>query len=99
MKAMYGNMKRVSPVASVKASGFSLMPPAMAQTRSGAAMTPRTLTMKTASASTVKTLSMKRFSPSSGSFSLTSESIGTNACWKAPSAKRRRSILGSLKAT
>ena len=91
-------MKRVSALARSKALGADARPLAIAQTSSGAATTPRMLAAKTESASTVKTWSMKvPASPSLLSF--TSASIGTKACWKAPSAKRRRSMFGSLKAT
>src|SRR5258708_37019271 len=66
---------------------------------SGAAIIPAVETIKSATASSVATWSTRERVSSAVRALRYSPSIGTNACANAPSAKSRRSRLGSLNAT
>ena len=66
---------------------------------SGAAMTPMSVTINRIIASSVTTWSTSTLVSSWPFLFLYSPKIGTKACENAPSANRRRSRLGSLKAT
>jgi hypothetical protein len=99
MKPMYGNIQRVMTTAASKPSGLCFSPLAMAHTSHGAANTPATQVAVSAQASTVAIWSISTLVASSPSFCLRPANTGTNAWLKAPSAKRRRNMLGMRNAT
>ena len=86
-------------VVSANLSAVSANPGAVMVITHGAASIPITVTIARARVSNPETYETNTRVASSPCLLLYSARIGTNACEKAPSAKIRRSRLGSLKAT
>src|SRR5512134_465991 len=99
MKRMYGNIQRVITVASWNASGLRASPEAINQTSTGAASTPATETASSTQNNADPTWLTNSEVVSSLPRERTSASIGTKACWNAPSANSLRSRFGSRNAT
>src|SRR5258706_8202607 len=99
MNRMYGNIQRVSSVASANLAGCPTKPVAIAHTSSGAPAIPANETanrIQNKADETFDSRILVRASPSRACVSL---KIGTKACEIAPSANRRRSRLGRRNAT
>jgi hypothetical protein len=99
MKRMYGNIQRVMTLARSNADGSRLSPDAISHTSTGAMTTPSADTPSSTQNSAEATCPTNTPVCASSLLARTSASIGTKACWNAPSANIRRSRFGSRKAT
>ena len=96
---MYGKVMRNICPAKSKRSGSSIKPGANTYMSNGAKITPTMVISNKIKPRTPDTWLTRLFSSCSECFSLYSESTGTNAWEKAPSANKRRRKLGIRKAT
>ncbi len=98
MKKMYGNIKRLSRTVNSNLPGTALNPGNMMPTMAGEKMMPAKAIPAMTMVSRVKQILASSLARSSPCWLSVSEKVGTKAEVSAPSAKKRRSMLGIWKA-